>query len=289
MSKIPTLPPGADWPGPSRQLHDLSLRPKRRLSQSFLTSRAIAAAMVEAAEVGPADVVLEVGPGLGILTRELLGAAGKVVSVEIDPQLAAALPGALDSPENLQVVVGDATRLDFGIFLVDPYLAVASLPYHVATPILFRWGFELPRPERIVVMLQEEVARRIVAAPGAMNFLAVALSTVASARIVRRVPPGAFFPVPKVHSAIVRLDIRETGAVAFDRAQHLVTFLRAGFTQPRRQLHNSLALGLGKPSDAVHLLVTAEGFDPTRRPSELSLEEWVVLYKSALNAGWLAA
>ncbi len=245
--------------------------------------------MVVAAEVGAGDLVLEIGPGLGILTRELVSAAGHVVCIELDAALAAALPSSLGSPANLRVVAADAKTVDLSELLgAVPYSVVASLPYHVATPVIFRLAFEAPHPKRMVVMLQEEVARRIVAKPGAMTYLAAALGTVAEARIVRRVPPGSFHPVPKVQSAILRLDLLARPSVDVDSPARFVRFLRVGFTQPRRQVHNSLSLGLEREAGDVRALLEKAGIDSARRPADMTLEEWAAIYRGADQAGWLA-
>jgi 16S rRNA (adenine1518-N6/adenine1519-N6)-dimethyltransferase len=261
--------------------------PNKGLSQSFLTSPQIAAAMAQAAEFGQGAVALEIGPGLGILTRELLAVAGRVVCIELDSVLAAQLAESLGEPANLRVVQGDATTIDLEGVVQEPYSLVASLPYHVATPILFRFLFGKPKPRRVVVMLQEEVARRIVAPPGAMTYLAAAFGTVAEAKIVRRVPPGAFFPVPKVRSAIVRLDLRDHPAVDAEPLSGFIHFLRQGFTQPRRQLHNSLSLGLSQGAGAIASVLHAAGVEPSRRPADLSIDEWAAVYRGVQGAGWL--
>lgn len=271
----------------ARRLHELGLKPNRRLSQSFLCTPHIAQAMVRAAEVTADDLVLEIGPGLGVLTRELVGAAREVVSIELDRQLAQALPAALGFPPNLTVVHGDANRIDLGL-VSEPYLVVASLPYHAATPIIFRLAFDPPQPRRIVAMLQEEVAARVVGQPGAQSFLGVALGTVATARLVRRVPPGAFYPPPKVRSAIVRLDLTDEPRVAVDDLKRFLDFLHRGFTQPRRQLHNSLAQGLEIPPADVRARLESIGLDSSRRPADLSLEEWAATYGAITERGWLA-
>ena len=168
-----------------------------------------------------------------------------------------------------------------------PSSVVPSLPYHVATPIVFRLAFGTPQPKRIVVMLQEEVAQRIVAPPGSMTYLGAALGIVAEARIVRRVPAGAFHPVPKVRSAIVRLDLRVEPAVAVDSPTNFAHFLRLGFTQPRKQLHNSLSQGLEREASEVRGLLDRLGIDPGRRPAELALDDWAAIYREAQSAGWL--
>jgi 16S rRNA (adenine1518-N6/adenine1519-N6)-dimethyltransferase len=235
--------------------------------------------MVSAAEVGPADIVLEIGPGLGALTRPLVGAAGRVVAIELDSALADRLPADLGFPVNLTVVPADVLGVDLAQHVTEPYLVVASLPYHVASPILFKLLTQPPRPTRIVAMVQEEVARRIVGRPGAMTYVGSAVATLAEARLVRRVAPGSFFPVPKVRSAIVRLDLRPEPAVKVASVSAFLAFLRAGFTQPRKQLHNSLGQGLGLLPERIQAAAEASGLDPRKRPGDLGLEEWAMLYR----------
>lgn len=234
--------------------------------------------MARAAEVTADDVVLEIGPGLGVLTRELLSVASRVVCVELDRSLAAALPETLGSPSSLAVVQGDALTVDLGELVQEPFTVVASLPYHVASPLLFRLLFERPSPRRIVAMVQDEVADRIVGKPGSMSFMGMAFSAVATARRVRRVPPGAFFPPPKVQSAVVRLDLHAEPRLPREDLGPFVDFLRAGFGQPRRQLHNSLGQGLGLDVDLARAVLEKAGIDVKRRPADLSLEEWIGLF-----------
>ncbi len=235
--------------------------------------------MVRAAEVDQADTVLEIGPGLGALTRPLLHAARRVIVVEIDRELADSLPARLDFPSNLSVVQGDALDVDLGEHVAPPFLVVASLPYHAASPILFKLLTEPPRPTRIVAMVQEEVAQRIVGRGRAMTYLGAAMTTLAEPRLVRHVSPGSFFPVPKVRSAIVRLDVRARPAVDVDSTSSFLQFVRAGFTQPRKQLHNSLSQGLGILAERAQKAAATAGIDSRRRPGELSLEDWAALYR----------
>jgi 16S rRNA (adenine1518-N6/adenine1519-N6)-dimethyltransferase len=234
--------------------------------------------MVRAAGVSRADNVLEIGPGLGVLTRPLVAAAGSVICVEVDSTLAADLPRALGFPPTLEIIRGDILALDLKSVVAEPYVVVSSLPYHIASPVLFKLLAERPAPYRIVAMLQEEVALRVVARPGALTYLGAAVSTLATARLVRRVAPGSFFPVPKVRSAIVRLDRRAEPAVAVDSVARFLEFLRAGFAQPRKQLHNSLGHGLGVSAPIVHELARDARIDSQRRPSQLTLDEWGMLY-----------
>jgi 16S rRNA (adenine1518-N6/adenine1519-N6)-dimethyltransferase len=281
MSESPDAAPRPHTAAPAHPvaaLRALNRRADRRLSQSFLTQPEIARAMVAAAELGPGATVLEIGPGLGTVTQELVATGAEVVAIELDRALAEALPARLGCPANLRVVVGDALAVDYGELVREPYAMVASLPYHIASPLLFKCLFTPPWPTRIVAMVQLEVANRIVGRRRAMTFLGMAVATVAEARLVRRVAPGSFFPVPKVWSAIVRLDLRPAPAVPAEGVSGFVEFLRAGFAQPRKQLHNSLAQGLGIPPAEAQAAARAVGVDSLRRPGDLDLSEWSALY-----------
>jgi 16S rRNA (adenine1518-N6/adenine1519-N6)-dimethyltransferase len=275
----------ASTASPAALLRRLGLRPRKGLSQSFLVDRRVSASIARAADLGPADAVLEIGPGLGILTRELLQRAGHVVAVELDAQLAPALPGLLGEPANLEVVHGDALALDPATLFPGPYKVVANLPYHITSPLLLRLlGVPHP-PTRLVVMIQKEVAERIAAPVGQLSYLAVAVQLYAEPRIVRTVPASAFHPRPKVDSAVLRLDVRPAPAVAPEAPQALLQLVQAGFKQPRKQLRNSLAEGLGcKPADAEALLRRG-AVDPARRPQTLSVAEWGQLYAVRQAAG----
>lgn len=264
---------------PSALLRQLGLRPRKRFSQSFLVDARLPEQIARAAELGDDDEVLEIGPGLGILTRALARHAARVVAVELDRDLAAALPRLV--PSNVEVVSTDALKLDPADHFAADYKLVANLPYHITSPVLFRYLALAARPSLLVVMVQREVAERIASGPGHLSYLAVAVQSAAAVRIVRIIPPGAFFPRPKVDSAVLRLDPLATPLVLPERRAAFLELVRAGFTQPRKQLANSLAQGLGSPkADALDVLARV-GIAPDRRPQELSLEEWRALFDVA--------
>jgi 16S rRNA (adenine1518-N6/adenine1519-N6)-dimethyltransferase len=246
--------------------------------------------MARAAALDAADDVLEIGPGLGVLTAELVRHARRVVAVELDRQLAAALPALLGGPANLEVVQADALTVDPGALFAGDYKLVANLPYHITSPLLLR-ALEAPRrPRLIVVMVQREVAERIAAPPGDLSYLAVAVQLYATPRIVRTVPAAAFYPRPRVESAVLRLDVHPAPAVVPDAPAAFLGLVQAGFKQPRKQLRNSLAEGLGcRPAEAEAVLRAAR-VDPTRRPQALTLDDWARLYAAwRLASGWPAA
>lgn len=267
---------------PHTLLRQLGLRARKSYSQSFLTDARLTEQIANAAELAPTDQVLEVGPGLGILTRTLAGRVEHVVAIELDRELAVALPRLV--PSNVDVVHGDALTVDVGAHLSAPYKVVANLPYQITSPFLFRFLSLEPRPSLLVLMIQREVAERIVAPTGDLSYLAVAVQSTAQARIVRRVPSGAFFPRPKVESAVIRLDPLGDPLVPFEQHQAFLALVRAGFTQPRKTLVNSLTQGLGREGGwertDVRAVLDAAGIAPERRPQELALPEWRTLFEA---------
>lgn len=273
---------------PAALLRQLGLRPRKGLSQSFLTDVGVTRAIADAARLGPDDAVLEVGPGLGILTLELARRVRRVVAFELDRDLAAALPRLL--PPHVQVVRGDALQLDPAAYLAPPYKVVANLPYQITSPFLFRYLGLQPAPTVLVLMVQREVAERVAAPVGDLSYLAVAVQSAASVRLVRLVAPGSFYPRPRVESAVLRLDPLAEPPVPADERASFLQLVRAGFGQPRKQLLNSLQQGLAQagggpdaawPRDEVRRLLDAAGIAGERRPQELTLDEWRRLYRAS--------
>ena len=257
-----------------------NFKPRKALGQHFLADSRVLNRIVAAAAIGPDDLVLEVGAGRGALTRRLVDIGARVIAIEVDPQLAATLPGRLGNPANLAMVEDDARKVE-PAFLVPPgssYKVVGNLPYYAANPIIRRFLEACPRPVLMVVTLQEEVARNIVAAPGKMGFLSVAVQYHAAAQMVCTVPPKAFHPAPKVTSAVVRLDVLASPAVDVPDREAFFAVVKSGFSAPRKQLRNSLAQGLGVPPETVGQLLNRLGMDGSRRPATLSLDEWASIY-----------
>ncbi len=270
------------------------IRPRKRLGQHFLTDPRILESIAAAAEVTPADSILEIGPGLGHLTRVLAAHAGRVVAVELDAELAARLTDELADTPNVTILRGDIltrepmdwmkegkTRVGRGAAL--PFKVVANLPYYITSAIL-RHLLEAPqKPSTIVVMVQREVAQRMLAQPPAMNLLAVSVQFFAQVHLVRTIAAGAFYPRPKVESAVVRLDVRDKPLLDVQHTGQFFKLVHAGFGERRKQLRNSLAHGLGlRPQAAEHLLARAQ-VDPVRRAETLSLDEWGRLYQEWLR------
>ena len=256
-------------------------RPRKSLGQHFLVDGAILSRIVSAAGLTADDVVVEVGPGRGALTRRLVERAGLVVALELDEDLAEALPGRLGHPANLRVVVADARSADIPALLGSDstYKVVANLPYYAANPILRRFLETDHPPSSMVLMLQREVARSVAARPGSMGLLSVAVQCYAEARLVCTVPPKAFRPPPKVSSAVVRLDVKPQPVVPLAAASGFFALVRAGFAAPRKQLRNSLGQGLRVAGEDVDRILDAAGISGRRRPETLALEEWVQVYR----------
>lgn len=265
------------------RLSALGLRPKKWLSQSFLEDQRVAAAIVRAARLGPGSRVLEVGPGLGVLTRLLVRRAADVVAVEIDKGLAAALRERVVAA-NLAVVDEDVLRFDPTTYFDAKYTVVANLPYHITSPALRHLlGSGPPFAERLVVMVQQEVAERIAARPPDMSALAVAIQSQASVRLVQRVSRAAFYPRPKVDSAVLLLEPFETSTRLLSREEQedFVRLVQAGFKQPRKTLANSLADGLGIARAEAAGRLDSAGIDASLRPQALAVQDWVRLYRGA--------
>ena len=277
VSDPPVTGPGADGFSPPRS----KSRPRKSLGQHFLADSRVLDRIIAAAGLSPAGVVLEVGPGRGALTRRLVRSAGRVIAVEMDDVLADALPARLDYPPNLVVIHADARTVDLHPLVGGntPYRVVANLPYYAANPIIRRFLESEPKPEMMVVMVQQEVAQSMLAQPGKMSILSVATQFYAVPRLVCDVPAKAFRPAPKVASSVVRLDVRQRPAADAASPDGFFAVVRAGFAAPRKQLRNSLSQGLGIAAADAGRILDAIGLDGRRRPETLDLEEWGAVYR----------
>ena len=267
-------------PGQLRRLMGTErLRPRKGLSQNFLTDPDALDAIVAAAELEPGDNVVEVGPGLGVLTRRLLAAGASVLAVELDPGLAHFLRRELGSVRGFDLVEADALDLHpREMFPGEPFKLVANIPYHITSPLLHAF-LEGERPPTLTVLLvQLEVAERVAAPPGQMSYLSVFVQNVADAEVVTRVPAAAFEPEPSVDSAVLRLRRRATPSVPpGDAREPFYRVVQAGFRQRRKQVHNGLSRELPVDREAVEEALAACGVTPDRRPQTLDLDEWACL------------
>lgn len=267
-------------PGQLRRLMGAErLRPRKSLSQNFLTDAAVLDAIVAAAELARGDRVVEVGPGLGVLTRRLLAAGASVIAVEFDARLAEYLRRELYGVDRFELIEADALSLHpRELFAGEPFKLVANIPYHITSPLLHEFlGADRP-PELTVLLVQAEVAERVAAPPGRMSYLSVFVQNITDADVVARVPAAAFEPAPEVDSAVLRLRRRPEPVVAAGverEAFHRV--VQAGFRQRRKQVHNGLARELSVDRATVDAALAACAVDGERRPQTLTVAEWACL------------
>ena len=247
----------------------------------------VARKIVDATDISVGDVVVEIGPGNGALTHHLVGAinevGGSLVLVELDVKYAERMVDRYGDEADVRVICADARDLDFGELpeLSDGkrYKVVANLPYYAGTPIVRSFLERGRRPERMVVMLQREVARDMCAKVGKMSLLSLAVQIYAKPRSLFTVPPSAFRPPPKVHSTVIELVPRPAPLVPESDVDDLFKLARSAFLGRRKQLHNSLANGLSLATEEVKEMTAAAGIDSERRPATLSIDEWILLLK----------
>jgi len=267
-------------PGQLRKLMAAErLRPRRSLSQNFLTDPAALDAIVEAAELHRGDRVVEIGPGLGVLTRRLLAAGASVLAVELDARLAAWLRRELAAVPGFELLEADALLIHpRECFPGEPFKLVANIPYHITSPLLHAFLEGERPPELTVLLVQREVAERVASPPGGMSYLSVFVQNVADAEVAAHVPAAAFEPAPKVDSAVLRLRSRRDPPIpAGDARDPFYRIVQAGFRQRRKQLHNGLGRELPLPGGALDEALGACEIDPARRPQTLSVDEWACL------------
>lgn len=264
---------------PRSLLKKYVVRPRQKLGQNFLVSPGALEAVLAAAELTPADAVLEIGAGTGVLTAELARRADRVVAVELDDSLVRLLDAELGHLSNLQLEHGDILRLLDSGFLQERfggqrYKVVANLPYYITSRLLRRLLEGEPSPELIVVMVQEEVAERAAASPPQMSLLAVSVQYYSYPSILSRVPAGAFVPRPEVDSAVLQLRLLDRSLFPEIPTDRFFRVVSAGFGQRRKGLANSLSSNLGIEKALVTRSLEAAGIAQLTRAQELSLEEW---------------
>lgn len=251
------------------------LSPKKTLGQNFLVDPVALERIIQAAEILPGDSVLEVGPGLGSLTRYLAAAARQVVVVELDGSLLAPLEQVLAGAPNVDIIQGDILKLDPAELIPEPgYLVVANIPYYITSNLIRHLLEAREKPRRLVLTVQREVATRIAARPGDMSLLALSVQVYGKPVIAARIPAGAFYPPPKVDSSVVRVDLYPEPLISSAALDAFFRLAKAGFGQKRKTLRNALAAGLSWPGQQAADLLQAAGIDPMRRAETLELDEW---------------
>lgn len=256
-------------------LREYGLQPKKSLGQNFLVDPNGLEKVIQAAGIGAADTVLEIGAGLGSLTLLLAQSARRVVAVEIDRNLIPPLKNVLSACENVQIVEGDVLNLPLEELLPDDgYLVVANIPYYISSAIIRRLLEAEKRPVRMVLTVQQEVAERICARDGKLSLLALSVQVFGAPRIAARIPAGCFYPVPDVDSAVLTIALYSQPLIALDALDAFFKLAHAGFSQKRKTLRNALSAGLGLPAGEIEKLLGTAEIDPQRRAETLSILEW---------------
>jgi len=268
MNAIP--PHNAAW-----LLKKYGLRADKRLGQNYLQDPNALEKILEAAEIQSTDTVLEIGPGLGSLTRYISVSAQQVVAVELDAKLIPILKVILKPYANIRLIQGDILEFTPKELALPPdYLVVANIPYNITSAIVRHLLESEKKPRRIVLTVQKEVAERICATPPDMSLLALSVQVYGTPHIMARIPAGAFFPAPKVDSAVVKIEICPEPVIPSPLLPIFFKLIKAGFSQKRKTLRNSLSAGLRISTTETESLLAKAEIDSKRRAETLSLNEW---------------
>ena len=256
-------------------LKKYGLRPKKGLGQNFLVDEAALRRVVDAADLRAGEAVLEIGPGLGGLTRHLAAAAQRVVAVEIDDKLIPPLRDVLSPFENVTIIHDDILNCNPNTLMFDsPYVVVANIPYYITSAIIRHLLEADTPPQRIVLTVQREVAQRICAQPGSLSLLALSVQVYGEPQIAARIPAEAFYPPPKIDSAVVRIDLFPEPKIPMGTLDAFFKLAKAGFGQKRKTLNNAISAGMGWPKQKTQALLEAAAIDPQRRAETLNIDEW---------------
>lgn len=256
-------------------LRAYGLQPKKSLGQNFLADPSGLNKVIQAAGLSPDDTVLEIGAGLGSLTVLLAQTVRRVIAVEIDRGLIAPLTEAVSEYDNVRIVEGDILKIPpEELNLGEAYLVVANIPYYISSAIIRRLLETQNRPARLVLTVQQEVAERICAKDGKFSLLALSVQVFGVPRIQARIAAGCFYPAPDVDSAVLSITLFPQPLIATEELDAFFRLARAGFSQKRKTLRNTLSAGLGLPAVQAESLLAAAGIDPRRRAETLSIAEW---------------
>ena len=256
-------------------------RHTKSLGQNFLTDKKIRDTIIEAAEIEDTDLIIEIGPGMGVLTNEAAQKASKVIAIEIDKSLIPILEFTLKEYDNIQIINEDILKCDLGRIIADAgdfatIKILGNLPYYITTPIIMKILEENISAKSITVMMQKEVAERMEAGPGTKTYgaLSLAVQYYCTVKHIANVPKEAFVPRPKVDSRVLRLDIRSLKPVDVKDEKIFFKCIRAGFGQRRKTLRNSLANATGNDKEKSSSILELTGTDPLRRAETLTMQEF---------------
>jgi len=256
------------------------MRPLKSFGQNFLIDRSVLQKIVSAADLDPDDVVLEVGSGTGVLTRELARVARRVVAVELERDMLALLAETTRGYRNVELMARNLLFVDpVEVFGQTSYKLIANLPYYITAPTFRHFLESANPPHLLVVMVQWEVAQRIIASPGDLSLLAISVQFYGRPQIVARVPAQAFYPAPKVDSAILRVDVNPDAPLTDAERKRFFRVVQAGFSERRKQLHNSLTHGLHIKNELIRAWLADAAIDSSRRAETVSIEEWLRFWR----------
>jgi 16S rRNA (adenine1518-N6/adenine1519-N6)-dimethyltransferase len=276
MKNFSAIPP-LDAAAVLKRFH---IRADKSLGQNFLQDTSALENIALAAEIQEDDCVLEIGPGLGSLTRYLAVSAKEVTAIELDPDMLPPLKAVLKPHQNVRVVHGDILKTAISEIILKPeYLVVANIPYYITSAVIRHLLESNPKPRRIVLTIQKEVAERICAKAGDLSLLALSVQVYGKPSIAAVIPAAAFHPAPKVDSAILRIDIYDQPIIPNELLETFFKLIKAGFSQKRKTLRNSLSSGLHIATTESEALLTSTGIDFMRRAETLSIDEWNGLCK----------
>lgn len=251
--------------------------PKKSLGQHWLKDRNVLAGIADAADITPLDTVLEIGPGLGTLTSELLRRAEKVIAVELDGELATKLPGQFPG-KTLQVVNEDILDFDLSV-LPKNYIVVANVPYYITSKIIKKLLTDNNKPKTIVLLIQKEVAVRLAAEAGNMSILSISAQIYGKVRLDQVVPASFFTPPPKVDSQVVVISTLPQPLISAEDEKQFFRVVKAGFSSKRKKLRSSIAAGLGITKPEAEALLFEAKIHPDNRAEALTIEQWIDLMK----------
>lgn len=272
-------------------LQKYSARPVKGLGQRFLIDKKILRKIVEAANLKPENTVLEIGPGIGTLTQKLAQKAKRVIAVEKDRKMVEILKEILKDFKNVEIINKDILRLDPKPYTLKTYKIVANLPYYITSPVIRKFLESENPPKEMILMVQKEVAQRIAARPPKMSILAVSVQFYAKPEIISYVSKKSFWPSPKVDSAIIKIIPRRSAYGSASFCERFFRIVKAGFSQPRKQILNNLAEGLALSlpkglklnKERVKFWLGKNKIKPTQRAETLTIKDWINLIQSYKN------
>jgi len=254
----------------------MEIKPIKKLGQNFLNSKRVVKEMIEAADLRPGDFVLEIGPGFGILTKEIAKTAKKVVAVEKDKRLADFLKQELNRCGNVKIINKDILQItDYELQTAD-YKLISSLPFYIASAVIKKFLEDKNPPKQMVLIVQKEVAQRITAKPPKMNLLSIFVQIYSEPKIISYIPKECFSPKPKVTSALIKITpFRDRPGLS--QMQEFSKIVKAGFSSPRKQLVNNLSKELKKSKPQIAQWLKENNINPNQRAQTLSIEDWLNL------------